>query len=371
MGDPMSDEARRILVHPPALLTARSAAPAGSPRLPEAEEHRLVSVLPGKEPGPRSHLPNLIGTSGPMQQLYEEVSRVAGTSTTVLIRGESGTGKELVAQAIHDHSPRARKAFVKVNCAALPETLVESELFGHERGAFTGAEQRKKGRFELASGGTLFLDEIGELSPGMQVKLLRVLQEREFERVGGTDPVRVDVRVIAASNRDLEQARANLSFREDLYYRLNVFPIFIPPLRARKADLVPLADHFAARFAGEHAKTIRQISTAAIDLLFRYDWPGNVRELENTIERAVLLADGEVIDAQHLPPAIRTAEPAHTVVSTSLSGAVQAFERSLIENALRSTDGNRSRAARLLSTTERVLSYKARKYGIDPARLRG
>jgi Nif-specific regulatory protein len=340
-------------------------------RLLEAERLKLVTenAQLRQELGQRHQFSNLVGASGPMRQLYEEVARVAGSNTTVLIRGESGTGKELIAQAIHDHSPRARKPFVKVNCAALPETLVESELFGHERGAFTGAVYRKKGRFELASGGTLFLDEIGELSPATQVKLLRVLQEREFERVGGTEPVRVDVRVITATNRDLERALADASFREDLYYRLNVFPIFIPPLRARKADVLPLADHFTEKYAGEHGKTIKRISTAAIDLLSGYHWPGNVRELENTIERAVLLADGEVIHGYHLPPTLQTAEATGSVVSTSLDSAVEAFERSLIEDALNTARGNRSRAARLLGTTQRVISYKVRKYRIDPARL--
>ncbi len=313
---------------------------------------------------------SMVGSSGPMRQMYEEMARVAGTNTTVLIRGESGTGKELIASAIHHHSSRARKPFIKVNCAALPESLVESELFGHERGAFTGAESRKKGRFEMANGGTLFLDEIGELDPGIQVKLLRVLQEREFERVGGTDPVRVDVRVIAATNRDLEKALSEGTFREDLYYRLNVFPIFIPPLRARRPDILPLADHFARKYASQHGKTIKRISTPAIDQLACYHWPGNVRELENTIERAVLLADGEVIHGYHLPPTLQTAEATETVVSASLGGAVATFERSLIEDALKTTRGNRSKAARLLSTTERVINYKVKKYGIDPARLR-
>jgi Nif-specific regulatory protein len=341
-------------------------------RLLDAERQKLTSenAQLRQELQQRNHFANLVGNSGAMRQLYEEVARVAGTTTTVLIRGESGTGKELIAQAIHDQSPRARKAFVKVNCAALPETLVESELFGHERGAFTGAEQRKVGRFELANGGTLFLDEIGELSPALQVKLLRVLQEREFERVGGTESVRIDVRVIAATNRDLEKALTTASFREDLYYRLNVFPIFIPPLRARKADVLPLADHFAEKYAREHGKQIKRISTSAIDLLSRYHWPGNVRELENTIERAVLLADGEVIHGHHLPPTLQTADASDIVVSTSLAGAVEAFERSLLEDALKTTRGNRSRAARLLSTTERVISYKIRKYRIDPERLR-
>ncbi len=313
---------------------------------------------------------NMVGSSSPMRQMYEEMSRVAGTNTTVLIRGESGTGKELIASAIHHHSSRAKKPFIKVNCAALPETLVESELFGHERGAFTGAESRKKGRFEMADSGTLFLDEIGELSPATQVKLLRVLQEREFERVGGSDAVRVDVRVIAATNRNLEKALDEGVFREDLYYRLNVFPIFIPPLRERRADILPLADHFAEKYAREHGKTIKRISTSAIDQLACYQWPGNVRELENTIERAVLMADTEVIHGHHLPPTLQTAEATGTAVSTSLGGAVATFERSLIEDALKTTRGNRAKAARLLSTTERVVNYKVKKYGIDPARLR-
>src|SRR5829696_1029487 len=312
---------------------------------------------------------NMVGTSGPMRQMYDAMASVAGTNMTVLIRGESGTGKELIASAIHYHSARAKKPLIKVNCAALPETLVESELFGHERGAFTGAERRKLGRFEAAHGGTLFLDEIGELSPGIQAKLLRVLQEREFERVGGTEPVRVDVRVIAATNRDLEKGLADGAFREDLYYRLNVFPIFIPPLRERRADILPLADYFAEKYAREHGKTIKRISTSAIDQLACYHWPGNVRELENTMERAVLMADGEVIHAHHLPPTLQTAEATGTVVSASLGGTVAAFERSLIEDALKTTRGNRAKAARLLSTTERVINYKVKKYGIDPARL--
>jgi Nif-specific regulatory protein len=340
-------------------------------RLLEAEQHRLVSENRQLRQELRQrHFTNLIGASGPMRQLYEEMERVAATNTTVLIRGESGTGKELIAQAIHYNSLRAEKPLIKVNCAALPETLAESELFGYERGAFTGALSRKKGRFELATGGTVFLDEVGELSPAIQVKLLRVLQEREFERVGGTEPVRVDVRIIAATNRDLERGLADGGFREDLYYRLNVFPIFIPPLRARRADVLPLADHFIEKYATEQGKSIKRISTPAIDLLSRYHWPGNVRELENSIERAVLLADGAVIHGHHLPLTLQTAEATGTVVSTSLAGAVEMFERGLIEDALKTCRGNRSQAARLLSTTERVVSYKVRKYGIDPRRLR-
>ncbi|HEU5304397.1 MAG TPA: sigma 54-interacting transcriptional regulator [Gemmatimonadales bacterium] len=341
-------------------------------RLLEVERQKLVSenAQLRQELQQRYDFSNMVGASGPMRQLHEEMARVAATATTVLVRGESGTGKELIAQAIHHHSSRAKQPFIKVNCAALPETLVESELFGHERGAFTGADSRKKGRFELANRGTIFLDEIGELSPAIQVKLLRVLQEREFERVGGTEPVRVDVRVIAATNRNLEKALADGTFREDLYYRLNVFPIFVPPLRERKSDVLPLADHFVEKYAREHGKRIKRITTPAIDLLACYHWPGNVRELENTIERAVLMADGEVIHGHHLPPTLQTAEATGTVVSASLGSAVAVFERGLIQDALKTTRGNRSRAARLLGTTERVINYKVKKYGIDPARLR-
>jgi Nif-specific regulatory protein len=341
-------------------------------RLLEMERQKLVAenAQLRQELHQKYDFSTMVGSSGPMRQMYEEMARVAGSNTTVLIRGESGTGKELIASAIHYHSSRAKKPFIKVNCAALPETLIESELFGHERGAFTGAESRKKGRFEMANSGTLFLDEIGELSPATQAKLLRALQEREFERVGGTDAVRVDVRVIAATNRNLEKALSEGSFREDLYYRLNVFPIFIPPLRERRADILPLADHFAEKYAREHGKTIKRISVTAIDQLACYHWPGNVRELENTIERAVLMADGEVIHGHHLPPTLQTAEATGTTVSTSLNGAVATFERSIIEDALKSTRGNRAKDSRLLGTTERVMNYKVKKYGIDPSRLR-
>ena len=341
-------------------------------RLLETERQKLVAenAQLRQELQQKYDFSNMVGTSGPMRQMYDEMARVAATNTTVLIRGESGTGKELIASAVHYHSTRAKKPFIKVNCAALPETLVESELFGHERGAFTGAESRKKGRFEMANGGTLFLDEIGELSPAIQAKLLRVLQEREFERVGGTEAVRVDVRMIAATNRDLEKGLSEGTFREDLYYRLNVFPIFIPPLRERRADILPLADHFAEKYAREHGKTIKRISTTAIDQLACYHWPGNVRELENTIERAVLMADEEVIHGHHLPPTLQTAEATGTVVSASLGGAVATFERSLIVDALKTTRGNRARAARLLNTTERVINYKVKKYMINPSRLR-
>jgi Nif-specific regulatory protein len=312
----------------------------------------------------------IIGNSGSMQRVYEAVAQVARTNTTVLIRGESGTGKELIAQAIHYNSLRAKKPFIKVSCAALPETLIESELFGYEKGAFTGAQDRRKGRFELAQGGTLFLDEIGDIHLPTQVKLLRVLQEREFERLGGTEVVKVNVRLVAATNKDMEQAIADGTFREDLFYRLNVFVIFIPPLRERKPDVLLLADHFLQRFASEHGKDIRRISTPAIDMLTAYHWPGNVRELQNVIERAVLVCDGQVVHAHHLPPTLQTAEASGTVMNVSLGEAMSAYERDLIQDALKSTRGNRAKAARLMRTTDRIFNYKVRKLGIDWKRFK-
>jgi Nif-specific regulatory protein len=301
--------------------------------------------------------------------MYEQMAQVAAANTTVLIRGESGTGKELVAHAIHYNSQRANKPFIKVSCAALPDSLIESELFGYEKGAFTGAEQRKKGRFELAEGGTLFLDEIGDINLTTQVKLLRVLQEREFERLGSTETIKVNVRLVAATNKDMERAVAAGTFREDLYYRLNVFSIFVPPLRERKADLLLLVDHFLEKFSREHRKSIKRISTPAIDMLMSYHWPGNVRELENTLERAVLMCDGQVIHGHHLPPSLQTAEASGTVTRVSLADAVGAFEKDLIQDALKTTRGNRAKAARLLDTTERVLNYKVKKYGVDVRRF--
>jgi len=313
---------------------------------------------------------NIVGTGKEMREIYEQIAQVAPTATTVLIRGESGTGKELVAHAIHYHSPRSARPFVKVNCAALPESLIESELFGHEKGAFTGAVARKRGRFELAEGGTLFLDEIGDLSPALQVKLLRVLQEREFERVGGTETIRVNVRVIAATNVDLEGAVSDGRFRSDLYYRLNVFSIFLPPLRERKTDILLLADHFLDKYSKQNSRRIKRISTPAIDMLMTYHWPGNVRELENVIERATLVCEGSVIHGYHLPPTLQTAEGSGTVTRMSLENAVAAFEKDLIQDALKTTRGNRARAARMLDTTERILGYKVKKYGINNKRFK-
>jgi Nif-specific regulatory protein len=341
-------------------------------RLAEIERQRLTTENAHlrEELRERYDFANIVGNSGPMRRVFEQVAQVAGTNTTVLVRGESGSGKELIAHAIHYHSPRAKKPFVKVSCAALPATLIESELFGYERGAFTGAHTRKKGRFELAEGGTLFLDEIGELEPPTQVKLLRVLQQREFERVGGTETLRANVRVIAATSKDLERAIVESGFRDDLYYRLNVFAICVPPLRERKADILLLADHFVEKYAREHGKSVRRISTPCIDMLVSYHWPGNVRELENAIERAVVVCDDQVLHAHHLPPTLQTAEASGTVVRQALGTAVAGFEKDLICDALKTSRGNRAKAARLLDSTERIIGYKIRKHGIDPARFR-
>ncbi len=341
-------------------------------RLVAAQHKRLVNENAHlkQELRERYDFAGIVGNSGPMQRVYEQVAQVARTNTTVLLRGESGTGKELIASAIHYNSSRAKKPFVKVSCGALPDTLIESELFGYEKGAFTGADARKKGRFELAEGGTLFLDEIGDVQLSTQIKLLRVLQEREFERLGGHETLKSDVRLIAATNKDLERAIEKGSFREDLFYRLNVFPIFIPPLRERKPDVLLLADHFLQRYSAEHGRDIRRLATPAIDMLTSYHWPGNARELQNVIERAVLVCDGHVIHAHHLSPTLQTAEASGTVMSIALDDAVAAYEKDLLQDALKSARGNRAKAARLLRTTERIVNYKVRKLGIDWKRFK-
>lgn len=313
---------------------------------------------------------HLVGNSGAMRQVYEQVAQVARSNATVLLRGESGTGKEMIASAIHYNSLRSKRPFVKINCAALPDTLIESELFGHEKGAFTGADRFKKGRFEMAESGTLFLDEIGDLPLQTQIKLLRVLQEREFERLGGTETIRANIRLITATNKNLEEAIAKGEFREDLYYRLNVFTIFLPPLRERKSDILLLAEHFLEKYEKEHGKHIKRISTPAIDMLMSYHFPGNVRELENAIERAVLVCDSSVIHGHHLPPTLQTAEVSGTETRLTLASAVAAFERDLIIDTLKSTGGNVAAAARQLGSTERILGYKIKKYGIDTIRFR-
>jgi Nif-specific regulatory protein len=313
---------------------------------------------------------NIIGKSKPMQAVYDLIARVSKSDTTVLIQGESGTGKELVAHAIHYNSLRAAKPFIKVNCAALPEGVLESELFGHEKGAFTGAVSQRKGRFELAHGGTIFLDEVGDFSPSTQVKLLRVLQEKEFERVGGTATIKTDVRVIAATNRNLETLIADRTFRQDLYYRLNVFALHIPPLRERRADILLLADYFVEEYSKANHKYIRRISTPAIDMLMSYHWPGNVRELENCIERAVLLSDDGVIHGYHLPPTLQTAEASGTVHPGALQETLDNVERELILDALKSSRGNMAKAARELGVSERVMGLRIKKHGIHPKRFR-
>jgi len=331
----------------------------------EKENQRLTQALTEKYA-----TTSIVGNSNKIKEVFRLIEQVSGATATVLIRGESGTGKELVASAIHYNSPRSRGPFIKVNCAALPGSLIESELFGHVKGAFTGAHKDKPGRFELAGGGTIFLDEIGSIPIEAQVKLLRVLQEREVERVGDIKTRQVDVRVIAATNRDLEQAMGQGEFREDLYYRLNVFPIFLPPLRERPTDILLLADHFVEKYASLHRKDVRRISTPAIDALSSYHWPGNVRELENFIERAVLLSTDGVIHSYHLPPTLQTAEGSATVPSSSLDEAVARVEKDLISDALKSSQGNMARTARLLKTTERIIRYKIKKHGLNPSRFR-
>jgi Nif-specific regulatory protein len=313
---------------------------------------------------------NIVGNSKGMLMVYDLIAQVCKSDTTVLIRGESGTGKELVAHAIHYNSFRASKPFVKVNCGALPESLIESELFGHVKGAFTGAIASRKGRFELAHGGTIFLDEVGDLSAATQIKLLRVLQEKEFERVGSTTTVKTDVRVIAATNRNLEELIAQGKFRQDLYYRLHVFPIHVPPLRDRRTDIPLLADFFVERYNKANHKSIRRISTPAIDMLMSYHWPGNVRELENCIERAVLLSSEHVVHGHHLPPTLQTAEASGTMHVGTLQGALDNVERDLIFDALKASRGNKAKAARALGITERVMGLRVKRLGIDAKRFR-
>jgi DNA-binding NtrC family response regulator len=311
----------------------------------------------------RHRIAGIIGESGAMQEVLSLVHRVAASDATVLIRGESGTGKELIAKAIHYASERAARPLVRVNCAALPETLLEAELFGHEKGAFTGAHAARQGRFEAAQGGSLFLDEIGDLPLHLQVKLLRVLQEREIERLGSSRPIGVDVRLLAATHRDLEAAVRAGTFRDDLYYRINVVTVTVPPLRERRADIPPLLEAFLARVARDNRKPIRGLTVEARDALLRYDYPGNVRELENLIERAVVLTRDDVIGLGDLPLGVR--EPALTAdAAASLPAATEGLERRLIREALATAGGVQTRAAEVLGISERVLRYKLRKYGL-------
>lgn len=334
-----------------------------------AENRKLKQQL-----GDRYRPSNIIGNGHSMRAIYEQIAQVADSTATVLIRGASGTGKELVARAIHFSSPRRNNAFICVNCAALPENLIESELFGHEKGSFTGAMHQRQGRFELANGGTLFLDEIGDISTAVQVRLLRVLQERTFERVGGTQPITVNVRVITATSVDLELAIEESRFREDLYYRLNVFPILLPRLRDRRSDIVLLADHFIQKYNEAYGKDVKRISSAAINMMVEYHWPGNVRELENCIERAVLTSGDNVIHAYSLPPSLQTEEQTKTALvpaeGASLKDMVNAYEHEVIVDSLKKHRGSAAAAARHLQTTPRILNYRIKHLGINRDRYR-
>jgi len=331
----------------------------------EKEQLREENSRLRKELENKYRITNILGNSNKMREVFQMISQVSKSNATVLIRGESGTGKELAANSIHYNSHRAKNAFVKVNCAALPVNLIESELFGHEKGAFTGAIKQKQGKFELANKGTIFLDEIGAITLDVQASLLRVLQEKEFERVGGHRTLKTDVRVVAATNKNLEEAVEEGTFRGDLYYRLNVFPIYMPPMRERKTDILLLADHFLEKYVKENSKDIRRFSTPAIDMLMNYHWPGNVRELENCIERAVLLCEGGVIHSYHLPPTLQTGVESDTLPALSLEEAVGNLEREMIIDALKNTRGNISQAAVILQTTVRKFAYKSKRYGVN------
>jgi len=316
--------------------------------------------------GDRFDFSKMIGKSRKMVELFDLLTQVAPTDATVLILGESGTGKELVANALHHNSPRASQPFIKVACAALPETLLESELFGHEKGAFTGAVARREGRFWSAHRGSIFLDEVGEMSTTTQTKLLRVLQEKEFEPLGSTRTLKVDVRVIAATHKDLEKEVREGRFREDLFYRLNVVPVSIPPLRERKEDLPSLALHFLSLYGEKNRKELKEISPKALDLLIRYDWPGNIRELENCIERGVIVARGEVIAPVDLPPQVQalSAGKEEPGIQFPLGISLQDVEKALILKTLEDTGGNRSRAAEILGINRRTLQIKLKEYGM-------
>lgn len=326
----------------------------------EDENRRLKSELKKKfKPS------NIIGNAKPMLEVYSLIEKVTKSKATVLILGESGVGKELVASAIHYNSPNSTGPFVKFNCAALPESVIESELFGHEKGAYTGAGAQRKGRFETADGGTVFLDEVGELSLQMQAKLLRVLQEKTFERVGGNTPIHVNIRILAATNRNLLEMVESGTFREDLYYRLNVFPITIPPLRERGNDVVALADYFVSKFSKEMGVDVKRISTPAINMLISYHWPGNVRELENIIERAIILAEDGVIHGYNLPPSLQTPIISESSPAGTLEARMNVVEYEMIVEALKAARGNTTEAAAQLGLTRRILGLRLAKYKLD------
>jgi Nif-specific regulatory protein len=313
---------------------------------------------------------NMVGSSGKMKAVFDLINLVAPTNATVLIRGESGVGKELIADAIHFNSERKTKPFIKVNCAALPESLIESELFGYEKGAFTDAHSTRKGRFEAADGGTIFLDEIGDLPFSTQVKLLRFLQSHEIERLGSSIPVHIDVRVICATNRNLEELIEKDLFREDFYYRINGFPVYVPPLRERINDIPGLVDHFIAKVNEIHHKDIKRVSSSAIDMLMVYHWPGNIRELENCIERACILSSDHVIHSHNLPPTLQTAGSSDTKSQGTLAGILGQVEKQLLLDTLVATKGNLLKAAEMLGITERMIGLRVKKYSIEPKRFK-
>ena len=336
----------------------------------EKEELFSENLKLKRELSEKNKINDIIGNSIKMQNVYEMIHRVVDSMATVLLRGESGTGKTLVAKALHYNGRRKNKPFVVVNCSALPETLLESELFGHEKGSFTGAHARKIGRFEQAEGGTIFLDEIGEVSNSVQVKLLNFVQDRRFQRLGSTQPVDCDVRLVAATNRDLEKAVTDKMFREDLYYRLNVFPVHLPPLRERRTDILLLAEFFLDKYTKENNKKIARISTSAIDMLIQYHWPGNVRELQNCIERAVLICDNSSIKGIHLPPSLQTAESTGRERPLSLSVSVENFEKELIIEGLKRNNGNQTKTSKDLGTSLRIINYKIHQFKIDPKKYK-
>jgi Nif-specific regulatory protein len=336
----------------------------------EKESLRKENLELKQELSDKFDIHNMIGKSKAMKDVYKSIKQVASSNATVLIRGESGTGKELVAHAIHYQSSRAKKPFIRINCAAIPETLLESELFGHQKGAFTDAFETKIGKVEAAHGGTIFLDEIGELPTQMQVKLLRFLQEREISRVGSVDVISVDVRLIAATNIDVEKQVELKTIREDFYYRLNVFPIHLPPLRERNLDILLLTEHFLEKYSKENNKQISKISSSVSDLLRGYSWPGNVRELENCIERSVILCSGEMLHPEHLPSSINLGESKNLDESYSLKDKVSIYEKEIIVNTLAQVNGNVSKAARILNTTHRILSYKISSFMIDVSQFK-
>ncbi len=313
---------------------------------------------------------SIVGNSGKLQEVFSLIKSVAPTQTTVLIRGESGVGKELIADALHYSSKRSNKPFIKVNCAALPDNLIESELFGHEKGSFTGANNQRIGRFEAADGGTIFLDEFGDIPLSTQVKLLRVIQQKEIERIGSTKSIKVDVRIICATNKNLEEMISNGIFREDLYYRINVFPLYIPALRERLHDIPTLVDHFIEKYNKINNGNIRRITASAIDALLVYHWPGNIRELENCIERCCILSSDGVIHTHNLPPTIQNALSSQTEHSGTLDTILGKIEKQILQDALISTKGNMAKAASSLGITERMMGLRIRKYLIDPKRFK-